>query len=231
MLAGGSGSRVGRDTNKVYLPLRSRLVLEHSLQTFHGSGLFQRLVIVVRQIDRLLADELTGSLDPPPLTVVGGATRQQSEAAGLEAIAAEIEGGTLDLVAIHDGARPFATIALLRDLLDAASDGGGAIPTLPLNEPLFAAASGRLTTQAEPGLRRVQTPQVFSAPALLNAYRRATEAGFSGVDTAETMERFSDITIRSVPGDARNIKLTVVEDFFEAEELALRWQDGTWSDL
>ena len=75
---------------------------------------------------------------------------------------------------------------------------------------------------------RVQTPQVFRARPLLEAYRASVAAGFEGVDTAETIERFSTLEVAVVPGDDRNIKITFVEDLFRAEELAANWDDGRW---
>ena len=75
-----------------------------------------------------------------------------------------------------------------------------------------------------------QTPQAFWADDLLAAYRQAAEVGFEGVDTAETVERFSDLTVTVIAGDPRNIKVTFVEDFFQAEEYALSWDKGVWTD-
>jgi 2-C-methyl-D-erythritol 4-phosphate cytidylyltransferase len=77
-------------------------------------------------------------------------------------------------------------------------------------------------------IRRVQTPQVFHARPLLEAYQASVAAGFEGVDTAETVERFSDLEVKVIPGDPRNIKITFVEDLFVAEEYALEWEKGGW---
>jgi 2-C-methyl-D-erythritol 4-phosphate cytidylyltransferase len=84
VLAGGSGSRVQRDVNKVYLPIRERDMLEYSLETMGRSPPVDRVVLVVRAEDRSHAENLIAETVPAKLTnvVVGGATRHQSERAG-----------------------------------------------------------------------------------------------------------------------------------------------------
>jgi 2-C-methyl-D-erythritol 4-phosphate cytidylyltransferase len=232
VLAGGSGSRVQRDVNKVYLPIRERDMLEYSLQTMGRSATVDLVLLVVRSEDRGLAENLVAEMAPAKLTnvVVGGATRHASEQAGLEALAPAIEAGDIGVVAIHDGARPFMTTDLLESVLAAARRAGGAIPGLRPEEALYRVDGRTAHVISRETLRRVQTPQAFRARPLLDAYRRAAEAGFEGVDTAETVERFSDLEIAVVPGDPRNIKVTFVEDLFQAEEYALVWDTGGWTD-
>lgn len=77
-------------------------------------------------------------------------------------------------------------------------------------------------------LRAVQTPQVFRAAELVEGYRLAEQAGFEGVDTAETVQRFTALEVALVPGDARNIKVTFVEDLLEAEDIARSFHRGRW---
>lgn len=231
VLAGGRGSRVRADVNKVYLPIRERDMLEYSLETMNRSPLVDRIVLVVREEDRALAENLIAETGPAKLhdVVIGGPTRHESEHAGLEALATAIESGEVGLVAIHDGARPFLTLTLLESILVAA-EAGGAIPGLRIEEPLYRADETGVHALAQVDLRRVQTPQAFWAHHLLRSFRQAKVAGFEGVDTAETVERFSDLTVTVVPGDPRNIKVTFVEDLFQAEEYALVWDKGEWTD-
>lgn len=219
-----------RDVNKVYLPIRDRPLLEYCLETFGRAACVDRVVLVVREEDRSRAEELIVEtpLAKPITMVTGGPTRHQSELAGLSAIAEEIDSGGVDLVAIHDGARPFLTLDLLERVIEVARRRGGAIPGLEVEEPLYQVTESGHHPLAASALRRVQTPQAFWAKPLLDAYRRAAAAGFEGVDTAETVERFSDLTVEVVPGDPRNIKVTFVEDFFAAEEYALAWDKGRW---
>lgn len=230
VLAGGSGSRVQREVNKVYLPIAGRDLLEYSLEALEHVPQVTRIVLVVRDEDRPRADALLSdlALSTPIEVVSGGPSRHRSELAGLEALAGLIDQDAVDLVAIHDGARPFVTVELVERLVGAAARRGGAIPGLAVEEPLYRVAGGEAEPLAPETLRKAQTPQVFRARPLLDAYRRSTDAGFEGVDTAETVERFSDLEVAVVPGDPRNIKVTFVEDFFTAEEWATGWKQGRW---
>lgn len=230
VLAGGSGSRMDPSMNKVYRTVGNRSVLAYSLDTFERASLVDRVVLVVRPGDRprAAASMAEVSMVKRCSMVDGGASRQESEIAGLEALASEIESGQIELVAIHDGARPFATLDLIDSLFVEAGRRGGAIPAVPVEETLYRAIDGYAIPLPTGALARVQTPQVFAAGPLLAAYRAAARVGFNGFDTAETMERFSTVTVGVVAGDVRNIKLTISGDFALAEELAHRWKAGRW---
>lgn len=231
ILAGGSGSRVQKEINKVYLPISNRDMLEFSLETMDRSPFIERIVLVVRDEDRPNVELLIAETMPSKLTdvVTGGATRHESEEAGLEQLSPFIDDGSIDLIAIHDGARPFMTLDLLEAVIEAAGASGGAIPGLDVEEPLFRRQEDGIEALEQTLLRRIQTPQAFHAAPLLAAYRAAHAAGFQGVDTAETIERFSDLTVIVVPGDPHNIKVTFIEDFFAAEGYALQWEKGRWT--
>lgn len=223
LLAGGSGSRVGADVNKVYVPVAGRPILAYSLETILACRFVRVAVLVVRAGDETTAGALVDAAsDPRILTVIGGHTRAASEQAGLEALAPAIEAGDITVVAIHDGARPFATTALFARVVAAAAERGGAVPVLPVTEGLYVVAAGRLQALDPGSTSRVQTPQAFRAGPLLGAYRQAVVAGFAGVDTAETVERFSDLVVVTVPGEPDNIKLTFSGDLARADALASR---------
>ncbi|MEX0667423.1 MAG: IspD/TarI family cytidylyltransferase, partial [Acidimicrobiia bacterium] len=215
--------------NKVFLPVHDRAVVDYSLRTFQRAQDVNRIVVAVRPEDRHRLDHLTADGAGPPLsTVVGGSTRHQSEVSAIESLAEAIDAGLIDLVAIHDGARPFMTFKLLEACIEAAVRFGGAVPGMPPEAPLYQRDEGVARPLEANSLIRVQTPQVFRARPLLDAYRASVEAGFEGIDTAETMEKFSSIEVAIVPGDERNVKVTFVEDLFRAEQLATNWEDGRW---
>lgn len=218
---------MARADNKVYLPLAGRPLLAWSLDIFERTDQVDRIVLVVRQGDQERAKAIVDALDPrkPTDIVLGGSTRHESEQAGLESIAADITAGRVDLITIHDGARPFVTRSLLEDVLTTARRVGGAVPGLELGgEFLLRVGDDQPPTPVPTAeLRRVQTPQAFHAAALLEAYRRASAAGFHGKDTAESVERFSDLTVEIVAGDPRNMKVTFVGDLVAAEELVTTW--------
>jgi 2-C-methyl-D-erythritol 4-phosphate cytidylyltransferase len=190
----------------------------------------ERIVLVTRPDDSSLAASAVtdAGLTKPCSIVGGGATRQESEMAGLERLAPAIEADEIDLVAIHDGARPFASLDLIESVFNEASRLGGAIPAVTVEETLYGTSDGYAKPLESGTLVRVQTPQAFAAAPLLAAYRSAARVGFSGFDTAETMEKFSDVTVGVVEGDARNIKLTMMDDLGVAEDLARLWDGGRW---
>lgn len=221
VLAAGAGARVGAGSNKVLLPLGDRPVLAWSVTAALTVPDVRRLLVVVRAGEAdLVADALTPHLGPgdagsgPEVGIVeGGASRHASEWSALRALRPDIESGAVDVVAIHDGARPLAPPALFEATLAAAREHGGAIPCVRL--PGLLALDGH-PLPAE--LDGVQTPQAFRATELLGAYAAADADGFDGTDTAAAWSRYTDLPIAAVPSSPTNLKITFPEDL----ELALR---------
>ncbi len=203
-------------------------MLSYALETLDDCDMVETIVLVIRESDREQTDRIIAGAATPIVVVPGGPTRRSSEYEGLRALADRIVSGDVDCVAIHDGARPFMSRTLLHEILTVARGVGGAVPGYVPDEPLYHIGDDLTVSPAGESLLRVQTPQAFSAMPLLDAYRRAGEEGFEGVDTAETVQRYSDLPIRVVTSDPRNVKVTFVEDLFIAEDLAYHWQNGTW---
>ena len=230
VLAGGGGTRVGGERNKVYLPLAGRSVIARSLDALAGPDDVGPVVLVVRAADHdLVADLLARELGSAVVEVVtGGATRQESELAGLRHLAPRIADGSVDVVLIHDGARPLVGAALVEEVLRVARETGGAVPGLPRHDLAAVAPDGALVGPAE-GLVAVQTPQGFRARPLLAAYEEAARTGFAGTDTASCVARFAaGVAIRWVAGEERNFKITYPHDLRVAEAVlasALRRED------
>lgn len=217
LLAAGSGSRAGHDVNKVFLPLAGRRVFTWSLQWACRLTEVQRVVLVIAERDRAAAAEALAR-EAPHLDVelvVGGDSRHASEWRALQALAAEIEADQLDVVVIHDAARPLAGTPVFADVLAAAHRHGGALP-VRRQRSLVTIDPGQTPAN---GVVAVQTPQAFRAQPLLDAYRRADAEGFVGTDTASCVERFTDLAVNCVAGSADNIKITFPEDLFLAEHL------------
>jgi 2-C-methyl-D-erythritol 4-phosphate cytidylyltransferase len=223
VLAGGSGTRVGAERNKVYLPLGGRPVIAWSLATFTGIPEVGAVVLVVRAEDRELAERMLDEHRGVEV-VTGGSTRQESELAGLRHLAPRIADGSVDAVLVHDGARPLAGRSLATAVLRAAREGGGAVPGLRRDDLAAAAPDGTgLVGSAPEALVAVQTPQGFRAAPLLAAYEEAARHGFSGTDTASCMERFApDVPVRWIPGEERNLKITYPHDLLLAEHALSR---------
>jgi 2-C-methyl-D-erythritol 4-phosphate cytidylyltransferase len=228
VLAGGSGTRLGAGTNKVYLPLAGHPVLSWSFRWAAEVPEITRLLLVTRLDDVALADDLLRrDLAGLAVEVVpGGASRHGSEQAALDHLEPLVDAGELDVIAIHDGARPLTGPALMAAVVRAAAGTGGAVPGLPVSDLLPLDAAGRPSADDRPSadgsvgrLVGMQTPQAFRARPLLAAYRAASAAGFEGTDTAASMETFGDLPIRVVPGGRWNLKVTFPHDLEVAERL------------
>ncbi|HSK92344.1 MAG TPA: IspD/TarI family cytidylyltransferase [Euzebyales bacterium] len=221
VLAGGTGSRLERPGNKVFVPVGGRPLIAWSLRTFASSASITHIIIVVRtgEDERVAAVLDEEDLGLPVRITTGGGTRHASELAGLEAIGGEIADGGIDIVLIHDAARPFASRGLVDRVVATARGVGGAVPALPLGDGIYRVDDDGIRAEP-PDLYRVQTPQGFVARELLKAYRRSVRDGFTGVDTSETVERYTSLDVGVVAGEATNIKVTFVDDLDIAEEIA-----------
>jgi 2-C-methyl-D-erythritol 4-phosphate cytidylyltransferase len=181
-----------------------------------------RVVLVIRPQDEQPAAEaveaagLTGVVE----VVAGGVTRHRSEQAALDHLSWPICAGSIDVVAIHDGARPLAGPELLQQVIQAAATHGGAVPTLPEESAWPVDAAGQLSApDADHGLHRVQTPQAFRAAPLLEAYAAALRDGTEGTDTSAALEGLPGIQVVAVPGRPENLKVTFADDLLRAEKL------------
>lgn len=217
ILAAGSGHRVGAEVNKVLLPLRDVPVLVWSVRDALALPDVRRLVLVVRPEDRGAVEAAVAPHlgDREVLVVDGGATRHASEWAAIRVLATDIVAGEVDVVAIHDGARPLAGVDLWAAVVAAAAKHGGAIPVVPVADLVRADL-----TPVAGSLGAVQTPQAFRADDVLAAYRAASEDGFDGTDTAACVTAYRDVRIAAVPGSPLNVKVTFPEDVDLAVELS-----------
>lgn len=224
LLAAGSGSRVGAAVNKVLLPMGSTTVLGHAVSAALAVPGVTRIVLVVRAgEEQAVAEAVTPLLGEREVTLVtGGPTRHASEWQALQVLAGDIEGGAVDVVAIHDSARPLAAAALYTATIEAARAHGGAIPAAPIGQLLTRSLQrpGGAGDAGDLSLVGVQTPQSFEATGLLAAYRAAAEEGAEFTDTAGCLERYGRVRIAAVPSTRRNLKVTFPEDVALAEALA-----------
>ena len=208
--AGGRGLRSGGEVPKQFRLAGSRTLLEYGVAPFDRHDRVAELIVV------LPAD---GAASPPaglascvtPLRVVaGGARRQDSVAAGVDAV----PEGT-DIVLVHDAARPFCAEALIDRVIDAAAETGAAVPALRVTDTVKEAAGTEGPPMVAATLPRgriwlAQTPQGFR----LDVLREAVALGRSGVeatDEALLAERAGH-AVRLVEGDGANLKVTTAAD-------------------
>jgi 2-C-methyl-D-erythritol 4-phosphate cytidylyltransferase/2-C-methyl-D-erythritol 2,4-cyclodiphosphate synthase len=145
----------------------------------------------------------------------GGATRQASVLAGLEALAVQKP----DVVLIHDAARPFVSAALISRAIDAASRTGAAVPAIPVTDTIKQVGeTGNVEgTPDRARLRIAQTPQAFRFDVILDAHRRAAREGRSDFTDDAALAEWAGLTVATFEGDAANMKLTTPEDFIREE--------------
>jgi len=207
IVAAGRGSRAGGDLPKQWQSLAGRTVCEHTIAAFRAAPGIDRIVLVLHAGDLARAADF-----PDVLAVKGGASRAASVRAGLEAL----DGMGIDKVLIHDVARPLVSAALIADVLAKLDQAPGAAPALPVTDALWQGADGIVTgTRDRAGLFRAQTPQGFDFAAILAAHRAHAGGALDDVEVA----RAAGLTVRMVPGDANNLKLTYAADFARAEAL------------
>jgi 2-C-methyl-D-erythritol 4-phosphate cytidylyltransferase / 2-C-methyl-D-erythritol 2,4-cyclodiphosphate synthase len=206
LVAAGSGSRFGSSTAKQFVPLAGRTVLRHAAEALAAHVSVLQPVGEAGPIEAALA-----GLDHLP-SVPGGATRQSSVRAGLEALAAS---GPPDIVLVHDSARPFIPKETVKALLAALATADGAIPAVPVADTLKRVTEGRIVaTLPRDGLFRAQTPQAFRFALLLEAHRASD--GQAATDDAALLEA-RGLAVAIVPGSEDNIKLTYPEDLMRLE--------------
>jgi 2-C-methyl-D-erythritol 4-phosphate cytidylyltransferase len=157
--------------------------------------------------------------------VEGGDSRHASEFNVLAYLAADIESRAIDVVLLHDAARPMAGPDMFAKALWVAREFGGAIPAVPISDVVTTGSDGLETVSG--ALVRVQTPQAFRALPLLQAYRAAEREGFEGTDTSSCIERFSDVDVRTFNGEERNLKVTYAHDIAVAGRLLTNRPAGT----
>lgn len=202
VVGGGSSTRFGAD--KLMIEIAGKPLILHTIDAVLPS--VDRCVVVCRP-DIV---ETVATLRPGVTMATGGATRTLSEMAGLASL-----GGDVDLIGIHDAARPVVSLAQIEELFETARTHGGAVPLVEPDGLIV----DRRTHQPVAGLRRAQTPQIFRGPELMASYVRAAQAGFDGHDTAEVIERFSDLRVVGVTGSPDNIKVTYPVDLDKVRDL------------
>lgn len=218
LTAAGTGTRFGAAVPKQYLPLLGRPVMRHAAEALLAEGLVAMIqpVCAAGEEERVAA-LLAGLPILPP--VPGGATRQASVRAGLEALAARSPAP--DVVLVHDAARPVVPAGTIGRLLAALEGGGppGAIPAQPVADTLKrAGADGTVAgTVPRAGLFRAQTPQAFRFTALLAAHRAATS---EATDDAQLLE-CAGAPVALVEGSESNVKITFPEDLARVEALLM----------
>ena len=214
VVAAGKGTRVGGDTPKQFRRIGDEIMLRRTLLMLVEAPKVGLVQPVIRPEDRDAFEQAAAQLDLLP-AAFGGATRQASVRAGLEAL----EPHKPDIVLVHDAARPFATRALVARAIDAAAKNGAAVPGLAVTDTVKSVdAQGFVHQTLDRGsLRSIQTPQGFAFDALLAAHRRAAAAGREDFTDDAALAEWAGMKVAVFDGEPGNIKITNPEDFARAE--------------
>ena len=211
IVAAGTASRMG-GIDKVMAELGGEPMILRTVRAFQENDVIQKIVIVTREdlVEKIRL--LCCDFSKVCAVVVGGNNRQASVAAGLNALPKEME-----LAAIHDGARPLISAAVIDRTVRAANTYNGAAPGIPVKDTIKVVAGGVVReTPDRSTLRAIQTPQVFDVALLKGALQKATDDGVEVTDDCGAVERMG-MSVKIVEGDERNIKVTTPMDLHIAE--------------
>jgi len=218
IVAAGSASRMG-GIDKVMAPLGGEPMIVKTARAFQQCDAIKEIVIVTRQDLLIPVMDLCHGFDKVKMVLVGGSSRQESVAKGLNALSDKVK-----LAAIHDGARPLVSWQVIDRTVRAANTYGAAAPGIPVKDTIKVVRGGIIAqTPDRSQLQAVQTPQVFDIDLLKAAMKKAEEDGAQVTDDCSVVERIG-MSVRMVEGDERNIKVTTPLDLKIAE---LFWEDNT----
>ncbi len=217
VVAAGRGQRAGGETPKQYREIGGEPVIRPALMAFLSHAQIEAVQPVIHGQDEEAFRAATAGLTALRPPVWGGATRQASVHAGLEALRAAAP----DFVLIHDAARPFLTSALITRAIGAAELHGAAVPAIAIADTVKKVDEQEVVTETldRNRLRMVQTPQAFAFGLITDAHRRAAAAGREDFTDDAALVEWAGHRISVFPGEATNVKLTTNDDFVRAEAL------------
>jgi 2-C-methyl-D-erythritol 4-phosphate cytidylyltransferase len=215
--AAGTGSRMASERPKQFLQLAGTPIIFHTLKPFELCDSVHEVIVVLpaEESAEFLAAAGKRGLRKLARVVPGGATRADSVKRGLQAIRA----ATAEIVAVHDGVRPFVSVEEIENTIDAARRDGAAILAASATDTIKLIEGETIVKTLDRGkLRRALTPQCFRYELLRRAYEQADVSDPSLTDDSLLVERLGhNVTI--VEGSARNIKITTPQDLLLAEAL------------
>ena len=206
--ARGIGTRMQSRTPKQFLELNGVPILAHTVRAFQNHPLIDRIVVTapVGHEDTVQTFIVqTYGLEQPVSIVSGGPTRQESVYNGLLHLADS------DIVAIHDGVRPFVSAEVITATIEAARSSGASLACVPVSETVKKQKGSQLKTIPRSNLWLAHTPQTFKTSLIIEAHRKAIQDGIVGTDDASLVERLG-YPITLVEDSLYNLKITTPQD-------------------
>ena len=211
IVAAGNASRMG-GIDKVMTPLGGEPVIVRTVRQFQNCDAIKEIVVVTRPDLIIPISDLCHDFDKVKAVVVGGDSRDASVNMGLNTLSEKCK-----LVAVQDGARPFANWQLIDRVVRAAQAYGAAAPAIPVKDTIKVVQGGLVKeTPDRSTLKAVQTPQVFDFDLLRGALKKAKMDGLAITDDCSAVEHMG-MSVKIVDGDERNIKITTPMDLKIAE--------------
>ena len=221
IVAAGSSRRMGFD--KLFADLAGKPVLAHSIAAFEHTREITEIILVIRaeqipRIEKMIATEAWAKIKP---LIEGGPERHLSVWGGLQAVSARATH-----VAIHDGARPLTTPAVIRECLQLAHRTGAACVASPIPDTVKRANDEGVVAESvdRAGLWAMQTPQIFSTPVILQAYAALIGTGEMVTDEVSAVQRMG-VNIALLRNDEWNFKITIPRDLELAEHVLASRRD------
>ena len=215
IVAGGKGTRMGADKNKVFLKIMGKEVLFYTISAFEKNNRIDNIIVVTGKND---IDECTALAEKYQFNKIkciteGGLTRQQSVMNGLM----KADG---DIVLIHDGARAIVTETEINNSIDDCIKYGAAAVGVKCKDTLKSAdTDGFISgTVDRESTYLIQTPQTFYNDKILELHKRAEKEGFEATDDCMIAEHYG-MKIKISEGSYDNIKLTTPEDMIVGERI------------
>ena len=215
--AAGTGSRMASDRPKQFLQLAGTPIIFHTLKPFELCDSIHEVIVVLPAADAAQFLNLVGKRGLRKLArvVPGGATRADSVKRGLQAI----RPATAEIVAVHDGVRPFVTVEEIENTVQAARHNGAAILATPATNTIkLVEGDTVMKTLDRRSLRQALTPQCFRYELLRRAYDQVDVNDPLLTDESALVERLGQ-PVTVVAGSTRNIKITTPHDLLIAEAL------------
>lgn len=211
IVAAGSASRMG-GIDKVMAPLQEEPMIVHTVRAFQNAQVIREIVVVTRPDLIVPIMGLCKHFSKVRAVVAGGDDRQSSVQLGLNALSCRVQ-----LAAVHDGARPLISQAVIDRTVRAAHTYGAAAPAIPVKDTVKRVQGGIvMETPNRSTLRAVQTPQVFDYDLLRGALKRAQQQAIAVTDDCSAVESMG-FSVKIVDGDERNLKVTTPMDLKIAE--------------
>ena len=219
IVAAGEGKRIGGRVSKSFLSIAGRPLVLRTLDRFFATRSVEKVILVVADKE-LPHSQMLLQNDPnlshrPWILQAGGASRQESVRRGLEKLDSDCE-----IVAIHDGARPFVSFALIDHCVDEAYRVGAVVIGVPARDTIKVVSEEHWvqTTLARNTLWEIQTPQVFRKEVITEAHDWGLRQAIEATDDAMLVEGIGK-PVFLLEGERTNIKITMPEDIVLAEAL------------